>query len=64
MSYNGAVYPRCLYAVFSLILSMTGKINFQTGIAILLPVEFQEFQAILNGNKRTPNRPLMYHKDC
>ena len=30
---------------------MTGKINFQTGKAILLPVEFQEFQAILNGNK-------------
>ena len=28
------------YLVFSLILSMTGKINFQTGKAILLPVEF------------------------
>ena len=28
------------------------QINFQTGKAILLPVEFQEFQAILNGNKR------------
>ena len=27
-------------AVFSLILSMTGKINFQSGKAILLPVEF------------------------
>ena len=28
------------YLVFSLILSTTGKINFQTGKAILLPVEF------------------------
>ena len=27
-------------AVFSLILSMIGKIDFQTGKAILLPVEF------------------------
>ena len=27
-------------SVFSFILSMTGKINFQTGKAILLPVEF------------------------
>ena len=31
---------------------MTGKINFQTGKAILLPVEFKEFQEILTGNKR------------
>ena len=31
---------------------MTGKIDFQTGKAILLPVEFQEFQAILDSNKR------------
>ena len=38
--------------MFSLILSMTDRINFQTGKAVLLPVEFQEFQAILNGNKR------------
>ena len=37
-------------SAFSLILSKTGKINFQTGKAILLHVEFQEFQAILNGN--------------
>ena len=36
-----------LLSVFSLILSMTGKINFQTGKAILLPLNFQEFQAIL-----------------
>ena len=28
------------FSVFSLILSITGKINFQTGKAILLPVEF------------------------
>ena len=39
-------------SAFSLILSMAGKINFQTDRAILLHVEFQEFQAILNGNKR------------
>ena len=38
--------------MFSLILSMTGKVNFQTGKEILSPVKFQEFQAILNGNKR------------
>ena len=37
-------------SAFSLILSKAGKINFQTGKAILLPVEFQEFQAILYGN--------------
>ena len=35
-------------SVFSLILSMTGKINFQTSKATLLPVEF----SILNSNKR------------
>ena len=35
----------------SLISSMTGEINFETGKAILLPVDFQEFQAILIGNK-------------
>ena len=35
-------------AVFSLILSMIGKINFQTSKAILLPIEF----SILNGNKK------------
>ena len=29
-----------------------GKINFQTSKAILLHLNFQEFQAILNGNKR------------
>ena len=34
-----------IYTVFSLILSMTGKINFQTSKAILL----QDFQAVLNG---------------
>ena len=35
-------------SVFSLILSMTGKINFQTSKATILPVEF----SILNSNKR------------
>ena len=35
-------------SVFSLILSMTGKINFQTSKPTLLPVEF----SILNSNKR------------
>ena len=39
-------------AVFSLILSMIGKINFQTSKAILLSVEFSRIQAILNGNKK------------
>ena len=38
--------------VFSLILSMTGKRNFQTSRAILHPLNFQEFQAILDRNKR------------
>ena len=35
-------------SAFSLILSMTGKINFQTSKATILPVEF----SILNSNKR------------
>ena len=41
-----------LLAVFSLILSMTGKVKFQTGKAILLPVEFSRIPTVLNGNKR------------
>ena len=38
--------------VFSLILSMTGKINFQTSKAILLLVKFSRIPRNLNGIKR------------
>ena len=42
-------------SVFSLILSMTGKINFQTSKPTLLPVEF----SILNSNKRYYRRQML-----
>ena len=41
--------------VFSIILSTTGKINFQTGRAILLPFEFsrnsKEFKMMMQGSR-------------
>lgn len=38
-------------AVFSLNLSVTSKRNFKTVLKTIYPLNFQEFQAVLGGNK-------------
>ena len=46
------ICPPEIFPVFSLILHMTGKIHFQTGKVIILPIEFSRIPSNLNSNKR------------